>query len=234
MVPNDQNPNPIVSIQSGKLAQLIPYVVYGTIAVAFLVVIGWGLAGKEGFLASLADREIARGLITFLIAITTVGIAVILTFSTIFGEQGDAEDKRFDRGKQVLTTFIGVLGTIVGFYFGSEKISQPTTAVAQQQTLALAPARLSNAQPKKGEKITISSFVLGGKPPYTYSITFDSTLSAIKDKPSPDGAIKEELTIPETFNADKEVGYQISVKDSEGKTADYNKDGGQKISVKAK
>ena len=107
-------------------------------------------------------------------------------------------------------------------------------AQAQQQALSIIPARLSNTQPKKGEKLTISSFIVGGKAPYTYSITFDGTITAvIKDKPSPGGVINEELTMPEV-DSDKDVKYQISVKDSEGKTADFNKDGSQKITIKAK
>lgn len=73
----------------------------------------------RGFLQTLSEDKSARGLITFLIAIATVGIAIILAISTLVLPEGDAGDKRFDRGKQVLTVLIGVLGTIVGFYFGS-------------------------------------------------------------------------------------------------------------------
>jgi hypothetical protein len=45
-----------------------------------------------------------------------VGIALILVLSTIISD--DAAN-RFDHGKQVLTTMIGILGTIVGFYFAT-------------------------------------------------------------------------------------------------------------------
>ena len=209
----------------------VPYVLYSFIALAILFAIGWGLSGNKGFLAGLADPQIARGLITFLIAITTVGIAVILTISTILGRDGDADDKRFDRGKQVLSTLIGVLGTIVGFYFGSTN-GQPSTAV--QPALAISPVNISNLQPKKGETITIASFVSGGKPPYTYSISFDDIVPAIKDAKSPDGIIRQEITIPESLTADKDVKFLLSARDSENKTADYNKDGSQKISMKVK
>jgi hypothetical protein len=67
---------------------------------------------------NLAKHEISRGLITFLVAIVTVGVALILVLSTILGDGNDAAN-RFDRGKQVLTAMIGILDTIVGFYFGS-------------------------------------------------------------------------------------------------------------------
>ena len=44
---------------------------------------------------------------------------------------------------------------------------------------------------------------------------------------------EEEFTGPQTLDADKDVKYQISVKDSDGKTAEA-KDGAQKIVLKAK
>ncbi len=57
----------------------------------------------------------ARGLITFLIAVTTMGIAIMLAIFTIFSKGGPDDDKQFDKGKQVLSVLIGLLGTIVGF-----------------------------------------------------------------------------------------------------------------------
>ncbi len=103
---------------------------FGALGVAILGVIVWGLSDKQGFLHTLADQRNARGLITFLIAITTVGIAVILCISTIVLKGGEEDKDRFDRGKQVLTTLIGVLGTIVGFYFGSPIDGQPPSSLA--------------------------------------------------------------------------------------------------------
>jgi len=160
------NPNPPVTAPAGKFAQLLPNLIYGAVAVLILVVIIWGLSGQGGFLESLSDRAVARGLITFLITFTTVGIAIILAVSTIFSSSGDEEDKRFDKGKQVLSVLIGLLGTIVGFYFGSSTDIKATPTTVGAQVLAIAPANVSNLQPKKGEKVTISSFVSG--PPCQY------------------------------------------------------------------
>jgi hypothetical protein len=161
-----------------------------------------------------------------------MGIAIMLAISTIFAKSGEDEDKRFDRGKQVLSVLIGLLGTIVGFYFGSSPDTRAATAVTQPQALAISAASFSNSQPKKGEKITLSLSVSGGKAPYVYSITFDPpVIQEIKGK-STDGAIKQEIVVPDTLGADTDVKYHIVVTDSDKQTAD--KDGTQKISLKVK
>jgi hypothetical protein len=231
-VPNPNDSNPPGTKAKTDWSQLLPTVFYGVIALAIFGFIYWGLSGRQGFLESLKEITLTRGLITFLITITTMGIAIMLAISTIFAKSGEDEDKRFDRGKQVLSVLIGLLGTIVGFYFGSSPDTRAATAVTQPQALAISAASFSNSQPKKGEKITLSLSVSGGKAPYVYSITFDPpVIQEIKGK-STDGAIKQEIVVPDTLGADTDVKYHIVVTDSDKQTAD--KDGTQKISLKVK
>ncbi len=61
----------------------------------------------------------SRGLITFLVTLVTVTIALILALSTIVSNSPDRSE-RFKDGKDLLFALIGVLGTIIGFYFGLE------------------------------------------------------------------------------------------------------------------
>jgi len=211
-------------------SQMLPNLIYGATGLLLLFAIIWGLSGASGFLASLGDKTVARGLITFLITFTTIGIAIMLAISTLFSSSATDGDKRFDQGKQVLTALIGILGTIVGFYFGAS-----SDIKAEPQVLKITSAAVSNMQPKKGEKFTITAAVSGGKAPYVYSITFDPpVIPELKDIKSADGAIKQDIVVPDALAADADVKYVITVTDSENRTADYNKDGAQKLSLKAK
>ena len=117
--------------------QYIPLGLLGILGLLVLCAIVYAITQtNQTFLGKLANPKVARGLITLLIAITTVGIAIILAVSTLVLSEGDEGDKRFDRGKQVLTTLIGVLGTIVGFYFGSANDSTPQKPLTEQTDTA--------------------------------------------------------------------------------------------------
>ncbi len=158
-----------------------------------LVGIIWGLAQADGwFLTELADEKKARGLITFLIAITTVGIALILALSTVVLDDGP--DKRFDRGKQVLTILIGVLGTIVGFYFRAANAetsqgprSEPAALTITTETLPAGtrwsatalPAGLA-LDPESGE--LTGTPLAAGKTQVTVSVTDSSAPPRKADK----------------------------------------------------
>jgi len=150
--------------------QELPPVLFGVLGLFVLSLIAFIVVAKPGhvFLEQLADKEVARGLITFLIAISTAGIAIILAISTLVLTEGDEGDKRFDRGKQVLTTLIGVLGTIVGFYFGSATETpkqKPPTEQAQITTTTLPDGAANQAYPP-----TILQSA-GLTPPLTWTVT---------------------------------------------------------------
>jgi hypothetical protein len=69
----------------------------------------------------LQNADYARGAITFIVAAVVVCLALILILGALFleGDQTNEVEERFRRGREVLAPFVGILGTIVGFYFGS-------------------------------------------------------------------------------------------------------------------
>lgn len=178
-------------------------------------------------LSSLSSAATARGLITLVIALTTAFIGLALTASVIFdGSNSDPAEAsllkdRFDYGKQILTLFIGILGTIVGFYYGSTGGAQPPSANLQFGTPIVTPASLT-----PGGAARITSNVYGGKPPYTYSITFNpAEIPAAKDVSTDSGLIVYDATVQKDAAPNIPITYLITAKDSDGNSGEFNKDG---------
>lgn len=182
-----------------------------TILFAMLRVVLWP---QDTILDKLGDPAYARGVITFLFALGTIGIALALTSAALLRD-GDAEEagKRFDRGKDVLTILVGILGAIIGFYFQSAD----TTG---QSELNMVRPRIAESEPLGGTDATLSAFVSGGRGPYTYSLTFEPELpgewSGIE---SSDGFILQKITLPEV-SGEQTLSVTISVEDASGLEAE--------------
>ena len=86
----------------------------------------WVIATGANF---FEDSTKARGLITFSVAIVTVAIALLLVLYLVLGGGTNEELKdRFTFGKDILLVFVGILGTIMGFYYGADKVSNKDVA----------------------------------------------------------------------------------------------------------
>ena len=134
----------------------------GVVVVGLIVVLLRQSDG--GFLTSLANRDTARGLITFLITFTTIVIAILLAISAMVMGDDVSNSKRFDNGKQVLTVLIGVLGTIVGFYFGASDSKVSLVAIV---TRTLPPAMM------KKDYGPIDLATAGGMTPFKWTVSPD-------------------------------------------------------------
>jgi hypothetical protein len=168
----------------------------------------------------LAQIDFARGLITFILALGTMLIALLLVLGALFGSEESKDN--FTRGKEVLTVLIGVLGTILGFYFGSEKGSA-----------ALELSAVAVSQSADGKLATIATEVSGGTPPYTYSIRFEpaGVIPDIKDKVSEDGRLSAEVDI-QKMEEGKPVTFTIEVVDRANKRVSYQSSGAERITRK--
>lgn len=153
--------------------------VIAVLGIGLAVAIIWGLFAKGSIVRELASVDLARGVITFIFAIGTIGIALLLAFGALLG---DLKPENFANAKGVLTVLIGVFGTILGFYFG--------TAGGGGQKLDVAKIRFADNQ--------LITHISGGTRPYRYSITSndntdEKAFASFKSKESDDGWIIETL-----------------------------------------
>jgi hypothetical protein len=233
-MPND-NPE-AATRKSGWTWTALIWSVFGIFVLGSLA---YGLYSSGGaLLQSLRDTEVARGLITFLVVFTTVAIGLTLVLYPLVGSDKEPLKDRIGFAKETFTALLGILGTILGFYFGSATRSAleeaPRAELSRSSALQVASVFISNENPKKGDTIVLSSFVSGGKPPYTYSISFTppNVIEQVIDAMSSDGIIKQELKIPESIQEDTEFTFQIVIKDSSGELTTYD-DKTKKFLVKA-
>lgn len=195
-----------------KLMDPIPLTVL-LILISVLALIGASVLGQDSgqVLAKMADHEFARGLITYLFAVTTIGTSVVLVLAALTGKQNE---DAYTRGKEILALMLGVFGTIVGFYFGSEAHSSG----AADSQLVLSQPLLSESAVASGASVRLTAFVSGGAQPYSYGISVDQSGDIEYGTPVDEGGwIVTDVAMP-MVEAATEVNLRLGVRDSAGLT----------------
>lgn len=212
-------------------APLLAAVVTAILFVLIIASLFWPFLRFSGMpettlLRELADSAVARGLITFLVAVSTVGIALILTVYAVATQDPKAKEN-FAMAKEVLSSLVGVLGTIVGFYFGSTT-TPPAQAVppppAQVSALRVESVTVQPSEVKNGDTVTVRGKIMGGKLPYDYTINFQpESIPPLQHKSSRDGSFEEKVVVPQGIAPGTTVEMTISAKDQAGGSITFDK-----------
>jgi hypothetical protein len=161
-----------------------------------------------GVLRDMSRQEYARGLITFLFAVVTIGSALLLIVAGLLGTGDEVSERKFQRGKEVLSLLLGVFGTIVGYYFGS-------THAGATSTLRVSGIEALPSVTPAGDVVTARALVAGGSPPYRYVITLDGGSGKEAQHVSENGVISERVTLP-TQTLNKAHNLHLAVEDAVG------------------
>lgn len=179
----------------------LQYLMFGSLAAFVLYHL------MQGITSSPPPGTTPRGMITLLISVVTVGIALILVLSTIVSQ--NFEEKRFSQGKEILTALLGVLGTIVGFYFGNtpdDSVSRLTSAVPVLRKI-------------DAQNTTLSTRIEGGKSPYYYVAIFTpASISTAHGKSDDAGRI--EINVG-ALDPNESIGVALNITDSAGRSSQY-------------
>ena len=142
--------NPVVAIATAILISV------------FVLFLFSMLSGERDLLSRMSDSTFARGLITYLFAVVTIGTAIVLIVFSLTHSNSDHDYKKFEHGKEILSLLLGIFGTIVGFYFGSE-LSNPAARNAAR--LQISTPLLNDREIGPGETLELSATVSGGAAP---------------------------------------------------------------------
>jgi hypothetical protein len=148
----------------------------GLMLVVIVYFIGKVLLKQENILRDLAEPANARGIITFIISFAAIGVAMVLILSSLFGK---SDRDQFRQAREIYAGLMGILGTIVGFYFGSSDKAVPQLTLSEPKFVGR--EFLAHAN--------------GGVPPYRYHVTPDSLSdsTAMGERVSKDGWIQHKL-----------------------------------------
>jgi hypothetical protein len=199
------------------------YAFLAAVGGVFVLILYKNLTGQQ----DLGDIETARGMITFVVSVVTVAMGLILVLAAFLSGGKDIE-KRFGFGKDVFTILVGVLGTIMGFYYGQEAAKNGEGGGGQQtaQVLQISDPRPDPAEPAAGTTFGIISQISGGDAPYKYTITFDPAniiQAPPADQPSADGTINHQFTVPAGTAAGTAIKYTITASDKNNKQGTNDK-----------
>jgi hypothetical protein len=186
---------------------LIALLIIGSV----FVLVGAAIFGLDkGVLVSMGRPEFARGLITYLFALVTIGTAVVLVVSVLGGAATAEMEEKFQRGKEILALLLGVFGTIVGYYFGAEK-----AAGGAATDLNVTAPLLAKTHAVSGESISIIAAVSGGTPPYSYSVEVGKKV-VIEEQSLTGTWIQRNIDVP-AVDKDTTLAVTVRVSDSAGR-----------------
>lgn len=137
---------------------------------------------------------------------------MVLVVSALTSSDSEVHERRFQRGKEILALLLGVFGTIVGFYFGSEVSHGAESAGA---AVVVAPLHLDTQLASPGGSVRFTTLVTGGRPPYRFEAGLGSEPAQVKGDVGPDGYIDQTIALPKKI-ADSSVQLHVVVLDSAG------------------
>jgi hypothetical protein len=172
---------------------------------------------------SIGSIDQSRSMLAIIFSIGTIATAFCLMLGAFLSAGTETVKDRFTLANQVLTPLIGIMGTILGFYFGTandKKAAEP---------LAIVDVMVAKNTVKPGESLPITAIVSGGQGPWEFSLAFDNNaLPAVRRKVASQN-FRESIAIPAGQKG--QLGVTVEVTDSAGATAKLERKVGEWVTI---
>jgi hypothetical protein len=179
-----------------------------TVLIAALALVAFYFIFRQLQETQIRDVDYARGLITVVFTIGSMAIAFIIVTARWWTNADDANN-RFTQAKEIFTLLVGILGTVVGWYFGQQAAAR--TSVRS----SIADVQFVPREAAPGDKVTVTGRIVGGVPPYHVEIEpiGSDAFEAVKDASSPP-MFKETLSIRPAASPTVDVAVRIGARDA--------------------
>ncbi len=204
---NESSGNNQLSALRSPVVVIALVILFSILVLVLFAMLGW----DRGVLRGMSEIEFARGLITYLFSVATIGVAVVLIVYALTTHAPD--DKNFQHGKEILSLLLGVFGTIVGFYFGREGV------IPKEGPLAIAPLKTNTSAVTSGQVLHVFTVINGGKAPLHYGISFGNAKAELTDAPTLGGWIDKDVTVPSGQTAGQ-IDLRVRVEDDDHHSAE--------------
>ena len=146
------------------------YVVGGIVFAALALLISvffTEIQEVPGLLHNFSINEVARGFITLTFVVGAISIFLIVTTVVVFEEKSYPKDV-YERAKTILSMILGILGTVIGFYFGT---SDSDEAIAADPAFSVAIMPLEFARVGESYTLDIAALAAGGDGPIRFTVS---------------------------------------------------------------
>lgn len=174
---------------------------------------------------NIGSMDQSRSMLAIIFSIGTIATAFCLMLGAFLSAGNETVKDRFTLANQVLTPLIGIMGTILGFYFGT--VNDKKTA----EPLAIVDVMVAKNTVKPGESLPLTAIVSGGQGPWEFSLTFaNNALPPIRRKEASQN-FRESIAIPAGQKG--QLGVTVEVTDSAGATAKLERKIGEWVTIEA-
>lgn len=181
----------------------------GVVTIAVVIAIGVAMRNS-----TIVTADAARVMLASVFAIGTLGMAFALMLGVFLSSDSQLKD-RFGMALQSFTPLVGIVGTILGFYFG-------TNLTTPADPLTIVDVTVPSLKVMSAEKSTVTVLVQGGKGPWVYTLDFGTDDVPKIQRMLQVPFLRETIALPKV-SRDTALGVKVTVNDALGKSAEWTR-----------